>query len=303
MADELVNAQGLTEEEFLKRYDPNKYAHSNPALTVDMLLFTLMDCTNDEPCKDLYVLMIKRGDHPFMGKWALPGGFVECGEDIEEAAKRELKEETGIEDIYLEQLHTWGAPGRDPRTHVVSVSYMALVDSSRLNVLAGDDASDARWFRIGLKAVNRKKEIDNDGYALEKEYEITLSSGDNELSGVVKAIRTMKNGIFRTRYEFVSAHGIAFDHSVIITYAVLQLRNKIWHTPAVLSLMPEYFTLEHLKKVYEAVIGKELNMEGFYKKVVKTSKMIKEADHTGSKHQPDMLYTFNPGWDDSEPLL
>ena len=75
------------------------------------------------------------------------------------------------------------------------------------------------------------------------------------------------------------------------------------HTPAVLSLMPEYFTLEHLKKVYEAVIGKELNMEGFYKKVVKTSKMIKEADHTGSKHQPDMLYTFNPGWDDSEPLL
>ena len=91
MADELVNAQGLTEEEFLKRYDPNKYAHSNPALTVDMLLFTLMDCINDEPCKDLYVLMIKRGDHPFMGKWALPGGFVERGEDIEEAAKRNLK--------------------------------------------------------------------------------------------------------------------------------------------------------------------------------------------------------------------
>jgi len=306
VADEIVNAEGLTEEEFLKRYDPDKYASNNPAVTVDILLFTLMgdegEQQNSNSSKHLQVLMIKRGDHPFMGKWALPGGFVNRGEDVEEAAKRELKEETGVEDVYLEQLYTWGAPGRDPRTHVVSISYMALVDGSRLNVFAGDDARDARWFKIGLKLIKQRKETHDGEYISEREYELALSNEDNKLKGVVKLIRSVKDGIVRTRYELVEAHGIAFDHTVIIVHALLQLRKRVWYTPMLFSLMPKYFTLEQIKKAYEAVMDMELNTRSFHEKIFKTSKMIIKADNAHLESPPDAVYTLNPEWDDSELL-
>jgi len=304
--DEIRNAQGLTEEEFLRQYDPDKYAFSNPAVTADIILFTLTgDDTagsDAEAFRHLQVLMIKRGDHPFMGKWALPGGFVERNEDVDEAAKRELKEETGVEDVYLEQLHTWGGPGRDPRTHVVSVSYMALVDGSRLNITAGDDASDAKWFKADLKVINHKKQVNDDGFVSEKEYELTLSNEYNRLSGVIKVIRLMKNGIIRTSYKLVSAHGIAFDHSLIITYAILQLRKKIWYTPMISGLMPKYFTLGHLKKAYEAVLNTELTMENFREKIIKTSGMIIKEDDTSLDCMPDTVYMFNPEWDEHDLL-
>ncbi len=306
MDDEIRNAQGLTEEEFLRQYDPDKYAFSNPAVTADIILFTLTgDDTagsDAEAFRHLQVLMIKRGDHPFMGKWALPGGFVERNEDVDEAAKRELKEETGVEDVYLEQLHTWGGPGRDPRTHVVSVSYMALVDGSRLNITAGDDASDAKWFKADLKVINHKKQVNDDGFVSEKEYELTLSNEYNRLSGVIKVIRLMKNGIIRTSYKLVSAHGIAFDHSLIITYAILQLRKKIWYTPMISGLMPKYFTLGHLKKAYEAVLNTELTMENFREKIIKTSGMIIKEDDTSLDCMPDTVYMFNPEWDEHDLL-
>jgi len=301
MTDKMVNAQGLTEEEFLKQYDPDKYATSNPALTVDMLLFTLQD---DEKAgatgassKHVEVLMIKRGDHPFMGRWALPGGFVTRNEDPEDAALRELKEETGIDEVYMEQLYTWGAPGRDPRTHVVSISYMALVDRSKLKVSAGDDASDARWFKVNLEVVDKKRDAALNGYTLEIDYRLVLSDDQQQLYGVVKAIKSVENGVVKTRYKLLEAQGIAFDHAVIITYGLLQLRRKIWFTPAVLSIMPKCFTMAQFKEVYEAILGKKLAMDEFTEEILKTGMVIEARDEGGSYASKDKLYRFNPEWD------
>ena len=117
------------------------YKYPRPALTVDCVVFGL-----DE--EDLKVLLIQRDLEPFAGRWALPGGFVEVGEAVHVAARRELTEETGIERVFLEQLYTFGEPDRDPREHVVSVAYYALVRLSDHRVQAATDARHAAWFAI-----------------------------------------------------------------------------------------------------------------------------------------------------------
>lgn len=115
------------------------YEYARPALTTDCVVFGL-----DQ--EDLKVLLIKRGLTPFLGKWALPGGFVRVGEDLEASARRELKEETGLEGIFLEQLASYGDPKRDPREHVVTVVYYALVNLIDHPPEAATDADEAAWF-------------------------------------------------------------------------------------------------------------------------------------------------------------
>ncbi|MCK5080036.1 MAG: NUDIX hydrolase [Bacteroidales bacterium] len=115
------------------------YTFPRPAVTVDIIIFRLSD-------NDPQVLLIKRGNDPYKGHWALPGGFVDKDEPLETAAARELKEETGLTDILLTQMHTFGNPGRDPRGHTVSVVYVGyLTDESTAR--AGDDAAAAEWFK------------------------------------------------------------------------------------------------------------------------------------------------------------
>jgi 8-oxo-dGTP diphosphatase len=107
-------------------------------LTVDVVVFTIQQGR-------LAVLLIRRGIPPFEGAWAIPGGFVLAAEGVEDAARRELEEETGVRDVYLEQLYTFGEPGRDPRGRVVTVAYFALISFDR-NVIGGSDAAEARWW-------------------------------------------------------------------------------------------------------------------------------------------------------------
>jgi 8-oxo-dGTP diphosphatase len=118
-----------------------KYKHSRAALTVDCVVFGL-----DE--RDLKVLLIQRAEPPFEGRWALPGGFVHTDETLEEAARRELQEETGLEQVFLEQLFTFGQVDRDPRERVVTVAYYALVRLSSHRVRAATDAREADWFAM-----------------------------------------------------------------------------------------------------------------------------------------------------------
>lgn len=122
-----------------KTYDISKY--EKPSVSVDIVVFTVRD-------NDLKVLLIKRKAWPFKDKWALPGGFVNMKEDLEDAAKRELMEETNVKDIYLEQLYTVGTPDRDPRTRVITVAYFALINSEKIELRATTDAADVRWLSV-----------------------------------------------------------------------------------------------------------------------------------------------------------
>lgn len=115
--------------------------YPRPSVTVDLVIFTIAE-------DDLKVLLIRRAQEPFKERWALPGGFVEIDESLERAAARELKEEVGVTNVYLEQLYTFGDPKRDPRGRVISVSYFALVDAERQRIVAASDAADAQWHSV-----------------------------------------------------------------------------------------------------------------------------------------------------------
>lgn len=117
------------------------YEHARPAITADCVVFGL-----DE--EDLKILLVQRGLDPFKGQWALPGGFAVVGETMEDTARRELEEETGLSNVYLEQLYSFSAPTRDPREHVITVAYYGLVNLSDHTVHASTDASNAAWFGI-----------------------------------------------------------------------------------------------------------------------------------------------------------
>ncbi|NCN86792.1 NUDIX hydrolase [archaeon] len=115
--------------------------YEKPAVTVDTVIFTVR---NDS----LQVLLVKRGVEPFKGNWAIPGGFVKLDESLEDAAKRELKEETGVKDVYLEQLYTFGEIKRDPRGRVITVSYLALINSDKIVLTPSTDVNEAKWFNV-----------------------------------------------------------------------------------------------------------------------------------------------------------
>jgi len=118
---------------------PYTYEYPHPAVTVDCVVFGL-------DSEGLKVLLIERREEPHAGRWAMPGGFVRLDEALEDAARRELSEETGLTDVFLEQLYSFGAPGRDPRERVITVAYYALVNIRGREVAAATDARDARWF-------------------------------------------------------------------------------------------------------------------------------------------------------------
>jgi 8-oxo-dGTP diphosphatase len=118
------------------------YDYPRPALTVDCVVFGFSVDTA------LKVLLIRRKLPPYEGDWALPGGFVQIAESVEAAAVRELQEETGVTDVFLEQLYTFGELGRDPRDRTVSVAYYALINLPEHPVQAATDASDAQWFEL-----------------------------------------------------------------------------------------------------------------------------------------------------------
>jgi 8-oxo-dGTP diphosphatase len=151
-ADAEPSSASTEEARFLERYRPGTYAR--PSVTVDLVVFTVID-------RLLHVLFVRRNEHPFKGSWALPGGFVRVsddrkdqGEDLDAAAHRELLEETGLAhgtaaNIYLEQVRTFGKPGRDPRMRVISVAYYALVRPTLVPLIrAGGDVSHAKWFDV-----------------------------------------------------------------------------------------------------------------------------------------------------------
>ena len=239
------------EKEFLENYDSSKY--EKPSVTVDMVIFTLSQANT------LSVLLIKRGGFPYRGCWAIPGGFVEMWESIDAAAARELKEETGISDLPMTQIGTFGEVDRDPRTRVISVVYMAFVPQSGLDFLAGDDASDAEIFEIQ--------------YAKDGEMRFV---GDRDI---------------------FSEKDLAFDHGLVLRTAINRLRNRIDYTDDALAFLKDdqSFTAYELKTIFESVLGKKLDAANFRRDVLKkyiSSGIVEETGETEKREalRPAKLY-------------
>lgn len=214
--DNLRNRQGLTELEFLAQYDPSQY--ERPSVTVDMLVFTISE-------NKLKLLMVKRSDHPCIGQWALPGGFVNMNESLDKAAERELKEETNLENIYMEQVYTWGDVGRDPRTRIISTAYMALVDSTDLKIKAGDDADDVDWFNVSCKLKYTQEQKTEKGRQINLDYELLLTNTNLKLSAIVRVQKVFKTKCIKIKRTILEVDNIAVDHAKIIQQALEILKN------------------------------------------------------------------------------
>ena len=288
---EIRDKNGLTEEEYLRQYRPGDY--ERPSVAADTVIFTVSSCDSDNyrrlPQKKLQVLLIKRAGHPFLGHWALPGGFVEPDESTEQAAGRELLEETGVKNVYAEQLYTFSDPGRDPRTWVMSCAYMALLDKTDMTLRAGDDARSAAWFDVSLKEVSSDTTESADGYRRTEHYRLTLWEGETELWAEVTHTRNRSRSGVEDHLTVTDGQGIAFDHAKIITCALLRLRGKVRYTDIVLNLMPEYFTLTELQQVYEVILDRQLLKAPFRRKYCV---LAEETDRLSEAagHRPSRLY-------------
>ncbi|MBA9015629.1 ADP-ribose pyrophosphatase YjhB (NUDIX family) [Clostridium beijerinckii] len=167
------------EREFLSEYDVNIY--DRPSVTNDIIIFTTGDRIEENsrkvPKKGMQILLIKRDDYPYKGKWAIPGGFVKNDESLEEGALRKLKEETGIDNVYTEQLYTFGEINRDPRTRVISIGNIALI--SKEDIRFGDykDRKESKWFWVEKNLVDSKKD---ETHTINK-YILKFESEDEEI--------------------------------------------------------------------------------------------------------------------------
>ncbi len=265
-----------SEKEFLMDYNSKDY--DLLSLTTDILIFSVSNGVQENyrklNKKYFSVLLVKRDTYPFKDKWCLPGGFIGINEDLEDAAKRILKQETNIDDIYLEQLYTYGEPNRDPRMRIISTSYMALIDKNRL---INKISSNASWFNVLV--LEDKKHIN-----------ITLDNGEETIKFIIK--KTLKEKTTdRYKYEIEQNDSLAFDHALVIATGISRLKNKLEYTDIVFNMMPKYFTLGELQQVYEVILGKKILDPAFRRiianKVEKTNKM-----KLGGGHRPSVLFKY-----------
>lgn len=298
-----MNRISQEEKEFLKQYDLTKY--DRPSVAADMAVFSVMGEQGEKQARDkenyrklpkrkLKILLIRRGDHPYRGDWALPGGFGRRSEEIYETAKRELFEETQISEAYLKLIGVFGREGRDPRGWIISHTFLALIDGEKYQVRGGSDARDAAWFEVEFtqEKVSEKREKDRLGRSTL--YRLRLVCEEKEEPVVLQALIRKEDVIrhFHTETEYFveEEEGLAFDHAKLICYALLSLRQEVESDGRIVfDLMPEYFTLTELQKVVEIILDKALLTANFRRKmavyVEETDRMI-----TGAGHRPAKLF-------------
>ena len=222
------------EEDFLASYDPR--AFEPVAVTVDVVALTIRDDALD-------VLLVQRGVPPFEGQWALPGGFVRSrpAEDLDEAAVRELAEETGQRPgrIHLEQLASYGSPGRDPRMRVISVAYLMFAPELP-EPHAGTDARAAAWVPV-------------------------------ESLGLAEGGPGQRPDTTRR---------LAFDHARILADGLERARSKLEYTPLATAFVADEFTVAELRAVYETVWGERLHAGNFHRKVLSVPGFVESTGET-----------------------
>ena len=297
------------EKEFLAGYDLTKY--DRPSVAADVVVFSVM---KDDECEDarrlqekrLKILLIRRGGFPYKGSWAMPGGFCRKGEDVIDSARRELCEETGIDDAYVKLVGVYGEPGRDPRGWVISSTYMALMNARACHLKAGDDAQDARWFTVELTDISTEvTEVSGTGEEIvknedeasrkaknEKRYRLVLNNTDSDikLTAVLRRTDMSSCGRSSDSYDIEECEGLAFDHARIITEAVLGLREDVRRDMKLaFDLLPERFTLTELQNVYEQIWDMELTTPNFRRKI---AEYVEETDsyQSGERYRPAKLF-------------
>jgi 8-oxo-dGTP diphosphatase len=246
----------MTDENTDPRFDRRRF--EQPSLTVDVVVFAMREAS-------LRLLAIERGIPPFEGRLALPGGFVLPQETVEQAAARELEEETGLRDVYLEQLYTFSSPDRDPRGRIVSVAHMALLPADRLDaVRGGSDARSAQWVAIP-DAIER---VEPAGLPPPKARHRKKREG--------------RDGLF------------AFDHDVIVATALARLRGKLESTTLAFELLPEEFTLTEAQRVYEAILGRPIDKVTFRRRLTQLELVEETPRMRRGAHRPARLYRAAP---------
>lgn len=239
----------MTEDEFLTGYDPNEF--ERPSMTVDLVLMSVVDGAPT-------ALLRRRDEHPFQGKWALPGGFVGIDESLDAAAGRLLETEARLANAYIEQLYTFGAPDRDPRTRIITVAYFALLPADR--------------FAATLKA-----------------------SADLTLAELIIPWEGETGGPVTVCSEDGEPLPLAFDHAEILGLAVKRLRGKLDYSSIAFSLLPELFTLRQLQDVHEAILGVRLNKPAFRRRMLDKGWVEGTGEReTGASFRPAELYRFKP---------
>lgn len=285
------------EEEFLKNYDENDY--KRPSVTNDIIIFTTADMEEDNlrkvPKRGMQVILIKRDDYPYIDKWALPGGFVGIEESLDAGAKRKLKEKTGIDNVYTEQLYTFGDVSRDKRTRVISVGNIALVEKNSIRLKEIDLQKKSGWFWIDKALISSEKYEEY----IENKHLLSLKSIDETIIMNYEVTEKIGRDIFRnkeTTYKLLnnSTDELAFDHYKILDYGIDRLRNKVEYTQIAFNLLPRVFTVKELQNVYEAIMGREIL--NFRRKM---GEMIIETDEKieGKPFRPAKVFKFNENWE------
>ena len=213
------NEKGQTLEEFLEEYDPYKY--KNPCVTTDAVIFSCKRKVVDGEWK---VLMVKRRNHPSIGWWALPGGFIELHENLEDTARRELTEETGVADLPMEQFAVYGNVTRDPRARIITSAYLSVVDEGQVKVQAGDDAADAR----GMQLHCQTESVKEDGDWKRTIYRLALENKEAELTISAIVEKKERSGLVReTYYKVKESDRIACDHAALIVQAWKLVESRL----------------------------------------------------------------------------
>lgn len=267
-----------SEDEFLNNYNPDNF--DRLSMTADILLISVSDKENNDNRRNndkvMSILLVKRNYYPFKDKYCLPGGFLNPkSETLEECAKRVLKSETNLENIYIEQLYTFDSLDRDPRTRVISCSYVALIDKNKLTNMIN---KDAKWFDV--------EKIDENT----KLVTITLVNDDERIILNIKKELKEKT---TDRYKYVGLNNtmMAFDHDIVILSGLNRIRNKLKYTDIVFNMMPKLFTLKELQQVYEIILGKKL-LDPAFRRIIKDKVEKTEVMETGIGHRPSSLYKY-----------
>lgn len=264
------------EKTFLQQYDQGNY--ERPSVTADIVAFKLSGEDSGNYRRNvqtkLSLLLIKRNGHPYRGCWALPGGFLNPGETIEQCALREAEEETAVKPVSLMSIGLFSEPNRDPRGWIISNAFVSVMGAVDVPQHAGDDAGDAQWFDVLFEPGENGDDV------------LTLSCGEITLRAVV---HEDSSAFGLSSFSIKDSGQLAFDHAKIIAKALSALRSSARDFEVIFDFLPEKFTLTELQNVQEAILNISLQPANFRRKV---AGYVEETDEytSGAGHRPAKLY-------------